>query len=372
LVRQTTYTTTQEEGIAQYGSKYRSMAFLVKEHLHGAADKECDHWHDDAGFFVHHMGFTLELEQSLQSIDSTVTVPYWDYTADAYTHKHDFTLSTMFQDDWFGPVENDESRIITTGRWAYTKLLSGGEARNMSDITNPYGVLRSPWNTNHVPYLQRSRHVYGVQNGGWKLPGCDEFKDALDLASMGWINSYLNGLLHGPVHIMTGGQWWADTDKSKSEEMTQILSQAFDNTNRSDSVADLLLSSKYLWRQGVVRCPEYCSDDTPQEYCECHCPSSIVGDRTAFDTMYDYGIYHLNEEWIAPVMDCTSSLGPAAACCAPLCLGPPPPCRLSALPPLVVRRFASARRRRVACLRCRASPRPCGRCCSRPGGWMDL
>ena len=60
------------------------MAFLVKEHLHGAADKECDHWHDDAGFFVHHMGFTLELEQSLQSVDPSVAMPYWDYTADAH------------------------------------------------------------------------------------------------------------------------------------------------------------------------------------------------------------------------------------------------------------------------------------------------
>ena len=256
-----------------------------------------------AGFFVHHMAFTLELEQSLQSIDSTVTMPYWDYTADAIQHKHDFTLSSIFRDDWFGPIPNDETHIISTGRWAYTSVLSGAAAANQSAITNPYGLLRSPWNTNHVPYIQRSRHVYGVQNGGWKLPGCDEFKSALDLDWMGYINSYINGLLHGPVHIMTGGQWWADVDRHESDQIEQWLSEAFTLANRTDSSADILLSSKYLWRQGIVRCPDYCSSDTPQEYCECHCPHDLIGVRTAYDAMYDYGIYHLNEEWIAPVMN---------------------------------------------------------------------
>ena len=50
----------------------------------GAADKECDHWHDDAGVMTHHVAFTLEMEQSLQTIDASVTIPYWDYTQDAY------------------------------------------------------------------------------------------------------------------------------------------------------------------------------------------------------------------------------------------------------------------------------------------------
>ena len=50
--------------------------------MQAAADKECDHWHDDAGFMVHHVAFTLVLEQSLQAVDSTMTVPYWDYTQD--------------------------------------------------------------------------------------------------------------------------------------------------------------------------------------------------------------------------------------------------------------------------------------------------
>ena len=69
------YKTSQTEGEKRWGSKFRSAASLVREHLLGAADKMCDHWHDDAGILTHHMGFTLELEQSLQSINANVREP---------------------------------------------------------------------------------------------------------------------------------------------------------------------------------------------------------------------------------------------------------------------------------------------------------
>ena len=78
------YVTEQAEGENLYGPNFRSAAWLVREHLYGAADIECDHWHDDAGILTHHMAFTLELEQSLQSVDASVSVPYWDYTIDAH------------------------------------------------------------------------------------------------------------------------------------------------------------------------------------------------------------------------------------------------------------------------------------------------
>lgn len=55
-------------------------------HLEGSAAKDCDHWHDGAGLMTHHMSFTLELEQALQVVEPSVTVPYWEYTYDAYTY----------------------------------------------------------------------------------------------------------------------------------------------------------------------------------------------------------------------------------------------------------------------------------------------
>ena len=80
---QTTYSVGQSEGEQMYGIKYKSMAKLVSDHLQGAADKQCDHWHDDAGFANHHVGVTLQFERSLQSVDASVAVHYWDYTVDA-------------------------------------------------------------------------------------------------------------------------------------------------------------------------------------------------------------------------------------------------------------------------------------------------
>jgi hypothetical protein len=72
------HTTGHEEGARKYGPQYRSIDFLVRQHLYGAADKACDHWHDDAGFLTHHIGITWEMEESLRLIDPSTAAHYWD------------------------------------------------------------------------------------------------------------------------------------------------------------------------------------------------------------------------------------------------------------------------------------------------------
>lgn len=54
------YRTSQAEGERSFGKSFRSAAWLVREHLYGAADRACDHWHDDAGFLNHHVGITMQ------------------------------------------------------------------------------------------------------------------------------------------------------------------------------------------------------------------------------------------------------------------------------------------------------------------------
>lgn len=66
------YSVNQEQGVAMYGPNYKSIEWLVREHLYGAAQRECDHWHDDAGFLNHHIGITMQLERSIQAVDPTV------------------------------------------------------------------------------------------------------------------------------------------------------------------------------------------------------------------------------------------------------------------------------------------------------------
>ena len=192
----TIYVTSQSEGTAVYGTRFRSIEYLVAEHLHGAASRECDHWHDDAGILTHHMAFTLELEQSLQAIDRSVAMPYWDYTADAYfLGREKFHLSPIFQSDWFGALSPANSdHVIDAGRWAYTSIATVASAdpslpSSFSKIKNPYGLLRSPWNTNPSPYLTRFHDVLGVEFGGFDLPTCGQFIEAYEHDTLGYLFS---------------------------------------------------------------------------------------------------------------------------------------------------------------------------------------
>ena len=93
----------------------------------------------------------------------------------------------------------------------------------------------------------------------------------------------LNGELHGPIHVMIGGQWAFNKHLNVSTGLNELgvtqISTAF------------LLSSKFLWRQGIVRCPEYCSDDTPSRDCTCSCPATTLAGRTAYEVMNETGLF---------------------------------------------------------------------------------
>jgi len=254
---QTVYKVSQTDGEAIYGSKFRSIETLVAKHLKGAASKECDHWHDDAGIMTHHIAFTLEMEQALQSINPSAAIPYWDYTSDAYIY-NDWKHSEIFRDDWFGVANpGNDDHVIDRGIWAYTEVAKN---RAGSDSPrNPYGLLRSPWNTNPVAYITRHNYVLGQKDGGWTMPDCSDFETGFDQTKLSMITNKLNGQLHGPVHIMIGGHWSINDDYN----VTKVDGGAY------------LLCSKYLWRQGYVRCPESCSADTPTRYCTCSIPAAV-------------------------------------------------------------------------------------------------
>ena len=179
---------------------------------------------------------------------------------------------------------------MTEGRWAYTPVLSS--AREFSAITNPHGLLRSPWNTNPTPYLTRHDTVLGLYADEYSLPTCDDFSTAL--AADDWLGTYisaLNGKLHGPVHIMIGGHWFSDF------EGPLWFGNATGDRSR------VLLASKYMWRQGYVRCPEYCSPDAPEAECVCSCPSDIIGDApmrdagAAREVLNVTGVLNLAQSW---------------------------------------------------------------------------
>ena len=91
-------------GVARYGADYRDIAWFTEKHLEGAGRRDCDHWHDGAGLYTHHMAFSIEFERALQSVDPAVSLAYWDYSVDSEALGANFSRSRVFDDDWFGAL----------------------------------------------------------------------------------------------------------------------------------------------------------------------------------------------------------------------------------------------------------------------------
>ena len=93
-------------------SSFLSAFFLLSNASKGGT-KDCDHWHQGAGFVTSHMGLTLMYEQSLQAVNPAVTVPYWDFTLEStFFGASDFRTSGVFADDWFGEASPGNVRRV--------------------------------------------------------------------------------------------------------------------------------------------------------------------------------------------------------------------------------------------------------------------
>ena len=104
--------------------------------------------------------------------------------------------------------------------------------------------------------MRFNRTMGVLADGNDDFPSCYDFAEYLDSSecNLADVQAALNGQLHGPVHVMIGGQW--DFKYNWHAYMKMIFVQ--DN---------FLLLSKDLWRQGYIRVPDYCSMDTPHSDC---------------------------------------------------------------------------------------------------------
>ena len=147
---------------------------------------DCDHWHDGAGFVTHHIAFTLLVEQSIQAIDPSLAMPYWDYALDGGRYTAETVAqSEVFQPDWFGEASpsNSDHRINDGGFWSEISFPDGDKYVSDWDIAatgslnphvNGYGLMRSPWNNNPSQFIGRRNSTYGVKRT--LLPSCKDFK----------------------------------------------------------------------------------------------------------------------------------------------------------------------------------------------------
>ena len=131
----------------------------LHNNLAGALD--CDHLHDGMGFLTSHVQITRLLEASLQAVDPTVSLPYWEYTIDVEDivanengNFQKWSQLEIFSDKFFGATDLSTATIKT----GHFKDLSVTPWENVGAVSNSFGLIRAPWNTfsvaaitSHVP-----------------------------------------------------------------------------------------------------------------------------------------------------------------------------------------------------------------------------
>merc|ERR1712070_496679 len=136
--------------------------------------------------------------------DHTLAAHYWDYTRDAakYESIDSWQDINIFDDSWFGPVESKKDipenykgmHTVSEGTFAFLPIQRMDTGTSVT--TNPYGLLRSPWNTNPAPYLMRHNSVLGfLGDKDATFPRCSSFHEYLLSTTVGEMFSAVDGVL---------------------------------------------------------------------------------------------------------------------------------------------------------------------------------
>lgn len=179
---------------------------------------------------------------------------------------------------------NLEHRIDDGSRWEDVRVSSGDSYKEWSikdtGSLNPYvnglNQLRSPWNNNPTAHISRSNMTYG-HHSFTRFPTCDSLYTTITQSDLADTNSDLNGITHGPTHIIIGGAW-------------DYVENDYDYMNYAWRV----LFFKILWRNGLTRCPTSCSDEScrcyvPQEYIDEYGALGLLEKANVISTLLDFG-----------------------------------------------------------------------------------
>mmetsp|Transcript_29511 Transcript_29511/g.40051 ORF Transcript_29511/g.40051 Transcript_29511/m.40051 type:complete len:664 (-) Transcript_29511:227-2218(-) len=263
-----TYRVPTSLGQQLYGPDYQSAGEFIKAHNYMAGQRSCDHMHDGLGFLTLHTALTMQYEKVLRLIHPSIVMHYWDYTIDSeryYDQGSDiqtFYNSEIFMDEWFGGVVFDDN-TVSNGRFPYVSL--DPAAYNIEPkVKNGYGLLRSPWNQNSIPFLTRCNKTYSVLQSN--PPGCEWHFGQMKLTDWADFGNQIQYRPHGKVHTLIAGVWGADWPSIFEEKQ-------YVEYNHGEALAlGGFGYQKDMWRSGLLECPSECSKDTPMLDCKCHCP----------------------------------------------------------------------------------------------------
>lgn len=272
----TLWNVNADDGKETFGTNYRDIEYLASLHNRLAADRDCDHMHDGLGFMTMHSGLSYIFEKSIQSVDPSVAMPYWDWTVDvtsnAYLNKSNAELWSwnVWGSEYFG-IANNNAHTVSEGPWAFTRLPTD----YWNDTHNPYGYMRAPWNMNSLPYVTRFNYTgsaaknFAVTDMG--MPTCMDFwnliEDSDSWFDFGWGLQYDP---HARVHSVIGGS-------EAGTSFENNIAKHFDDDVNEIISKIMFVWTKNMWRNYKVDFPTVCSPDTPQHACVGSC--SDIGDE---------------------------------------------------------------------------------------------
>merc|ERR1711998_515789 len=241
--------------------------------------------HDGLGFMTQHAGLTYLFEKALQSVDKSVTVPYWDWSIDVMNDDSKNLTSAAVWDwkiwdsKYFGSAVNSAHTVIE-GRWAYMNISNN----YWNDTHNAYGFLRAPWNMNGRPYVTRynytgsADHQFATTDMG--LPNCMDFwnlcTDYDTFYDFGWALPYDP---RARVHSVIGG--------SEAGPKFNVVAKYVSNETILGDIAKLQFYwTKNAWRSYILEFPTYCSPDTPQHHCSGTC--NMLAEAVKEKSLHEY------------------------------------------------------------------------------------
>ncbi|GGZ18019.1 tyrosinase [Streptomyces inusitatus] len=154
--------------------------------------------HMTPSFFPWHRRYLLEFEGALQRVDSSVTIPYWDWTVDRTPD------SSLWADDFLGGTGRTGDRQVMTGPFAY----SAGNWRIDSRITDGRYLTRNLGRPSAPLALPTAEEVAAAlaephyDAAPWDSTATSGFRNAVEGWSTGDSARWRN---HNRVHRWVGG-----------------------------------------------------------------------------------------------------------------------------------------------------------------------
>eukprot|EP00752_Nemacystus_decipiens_P002672 g2500.t1 len=279
------YTVELEEGREKYGEDFTNSAIMSGYHN---SRNFC--FHSGMHFLNAHASFDLWAERSLQMIDPTVALHYWDFTIDAATLGPNWGDSEIFSVNMFGSATGSplNGYQLSEGWFADAKTIYDPDETFLADVIEPghsiYGFIDATYNFQNVTKVTRTNSYCGLK-GELEFAtcnviiGCFEDNDNIN----DW-NVCMEDQVHAANHGMIGGAFNCNVDMAEfsqkhSEFDTGLLTFALEYVLVSNWPSNSLMGS-------YNDCDSYWTCTPGQsEPCGCTCTTDV--DEWSDDQVYD-------------------------------------------------------------------------------------